>query len=199
MENSIPYEVIGAPLTLWVAPVGTEFPAVDVEPAAPWVLVGKSGNKSYIKEGLMVDKPATYSKFRPAGSTAPIKNWRTEEDTILRVTLADLTPEAWSLAANGNAVETTEPSAGVPGTKKVGLYCGPEVAAYALIARGPSAEMADGVQQYQIPRVQQTGSQSISFAIGEPSGLALEFTAIYDSDADAPMGEVVDQTDDATT
>lgn len=199
MENSIPYEVIGAPLTLYLAPVGTAFTAVDEEPGAAWVKVGKSGPKNYTPDGVVADLPAQYSVFRSAGSTAPRKIWRTEEDVKFRVTLADLTPEGHALALNGNAVTTTPAGAGTPGTKSVSLYRGSSVKTYALIARGPSAEMEDGVQQFQVPRVCQTGSQSVTFANGQASGLALEFTAIDDETSDAPLGEVVDQTADAAS
>jgi hypothetical protein len=38
-----PYEIIGSPLSLWLAPLGTVFPLIDVAPAVAWKLIGTNG------------------------------------------------------------------------------------------------------------------------------------------------------------
>jgi hypothetical protein len=200
MENAVPLEVIGAPFTLWRAPVGTEFPDVDAEPGAGWTKVGTSGPLSMFPEGVTLDQPQSINVFRSAGHTGPRKVFRTEEDQRIRLTLADLSLEQYSLALNGNTVETVAAGVGTPGTKTIGLSRGPSVATYALLLRGPSPYMEDGVAQFEVPKASQTGSPAPVFRNGEPAGLALEFTTIVDetaSSAQEYFGRLVAQTDEA--
>ena len=200
MQNSVPYEVLGAPFTVWVAPVATAFPTVDEETQAPWVKVGTSGDLNYFAEGVTVEHSQAMNFFRAAGDTGSRKAFRTEEDLKIRLTLADLTLEQYAHALNSNAVATVGASAGVAGTKSIGLSRGTAVATKALLVRGPSPEMADGVAQYEVPRAAQTGNPAPVFRNGEAAGLALEWTALVDttaSVADEYFGRLIVQTADA--
>ena len=200
MENTTPFEIIGAPFEMYIAPVGTAFPAVDEAPTAPWALVGTSGTLDQFPEGVTLEQPQSTNVFRSAGSTGARKIFRTEEDLKLRLTLADLTLEQYAHALNNNTVSTTAASAGVPGTKKIGLSRNHTVATHALLLRGPSPYMADGVMQYEVPRAAQTGSPSTVFKNGDAAGLALEFSALVDETAVNPserFGRIVAQTADA--
>jgi len=202
MENAIPYEVLGAPFTVWAAPVGTAFPDVDAEPTSPWAKVGTSGDLNYFSEGVTVEHSQSMAFFRAAGDCGSRKAFRTEEDLKIRLTLADLTPEQYAHALNDNAITTVAAGVGVPGTKTIGLSRGTAVATMALLVRGPSPEMADGVAQYEVPRAAQTGNPAPVFRNGEPAGLALEWTALVDTDAasaDEYFGRLVVQTADAET
>lgn len=183
-----PYEIIGAPLTLWLAPVGTAFPLIDAAPAGEWTLVGTSGDENYSEEGVTVSHSQTFSQARPAGSMGPRKAWRTEEDLRVSLVLWDLSLEQYATALNGVAVTTTAAGAGAAGFKQIGLTQGENVAFYALLARGVSP-YGDGFNaQYEVPRCYQSGNPTPTYRKGTPSGLTLEFTAFEDPAA-ASAGE----------
>ena len=147
MDNSTPYEIIGAPFEMWVSPVGTAFPAVDEEPQAPWALIGTSGNLNHTQEGITVSHSQSMNFFRASGDCGSRKAFRTDEDLKIALAIADLSLEQYQHALNGNTVSETPASAGVAGTKKIGLSRGFAVATHALLLRGPSPEMADGACQ----------------------------------------------------
>jgi hypothetical protein len=202
MQNAVPYEVLGAPFTVWAAPVGTAFAEVDTEPSAPWAKVGTSGDLNYFSEGVTVEHSQTMNFFRAAGDCGSRKAFRTEEDLKIKLTLADLTLEQYAHALNSNAITTVPAAPGVAGTKSIGLSRGTAVATMALLVRGPSPEMADGVAQYEVPRAAQTGTPAPVFRNGEAAGLALEWTALVDSEAataDEYFGRLIVQTDVAET
>lgn len=191
-----PYEIIGAPFTLWVAPVGTAFPLIDVAPAGPWKMVGTSGDLSQTEEGVTVSHSQAFNTPRSAGSTGPRKAFRTEEDLVVSLTLMDMSLEQYALAMNGNEVATTAAGVGTAGFKALKLHRGVNVATMALLVRGPSAYGDDFKAQYQVPVVFQSGSPEPVLTKGEPAGLALEFTAIEDpsaATAEARFGQLVMQ------
>lgn len=192
-----PHEIIGAPFTLWVAPVGTAFPLISAAPAVDWKMVGTSGDRSETEEGVTVAHSQSFNKARSAGSTGPMKAFRTEEDLIISLTLMDLSLEQYSLAMNGNAVVTTAAGVGTAGFKTLKLYRGVSVATMALLVRGNVSAYGDGYNsQYEVPVVYESGSPEPVFTKGEPAGLALEFTALEDPAAATPdlrFGRVIMQ------
>lgn len=179
-----PFEIIGAPLTLWIAPIGTAFPLIDVAPDdSDWTLIGTNGDRNYSDAGVTVSHSQKIDQARPAGATGPIKAWRSEEDLMIGLTLWDLTLEQYIYALNGLAPSTTAAGADTAGFKKVGLSRGVEITAYALLARGESPYGAGMNAQYEVPRCYQSASPKTVFAKGKPAGLDLEFTALEDLDA----------------
>jgi len=202
MENSEPLEIIAAPFTAWLAPVGTAFPDVDTEPIAPWVKVGSSGPLNYQDDGVTVQHSQAMNFFRALGDCGSRKVFRTEEDLKIRFVLVDLTLEQYKLALDSNTVSVVAAGVGTPGYKKVGLSRGLATTTYALLVRGPSPYMADGAAQYEVPICVQTGNPEPVMKKGTPAGLALEFTALVDPDAasaDEYFGRLVAQTDEAGT
>jgi hypothetical protein len=197
--NSVPYEIIAAPFTLYLAPPATPFPAVDEDPSAPWVKVGTSGPLDMFPDGVTVDHSQTPVVFRSGGGTGPRKVFRSEEDFKIKLKLADMTLEQYALALNSNHITETPAGPGVAGQKSVGLTRGFNMATMALLARGAvSPYMEGGAEQYEVPLVQQTSNPSVVYKAGEPAGLDLEFTAIEDPSAtdDAEkFGRLVVQTD----
>jgi len=182
-----PFEIVAAPLTLWVAPAGTAFPLVNAAPAGPWIKVGTNGDRNYDDGGVEVGHTQKIEQARPAGSTGPIKAWRTEEDLMISLTLWDLTLEQYRIAMNDAAVSTTAAGAGTPGTKRFGLSQGGDVAVYALLVRGQSSPYGDGFAlQYEVPIVYQSGNPKPAYKKGKPAGLALEFTALENPAAVSP-------------
>jgi hypothetical protein len=186
MDNSVPYEIIGAPFEMWTAPVGTPFPDVDETPAAPWALVGTSGNLNHSQDGIRVAHSQSVNRFRAAGDVGSRKAFRTEEDLAISLTLHDLTLDQYQHALNGNTVTAVPATVDAAGYQQIGLSRGSAIATYALLLRGPSPEMADGVMQYEVPVAMQTGSPDVQFQNGTPAGLALEWAALVDPSALTP-------------
>lgn len=201
-NNSVPFEIIGAPFTLWVAAVGTEFPDPDETPGGAWTKIGTSGDLNYSREGVTVEHSQTTNPFRPVGDTGPRKIFRQDEDLKVRLQLADMSIEQYAIALNHNTVTDTPPGAGTVGKRKVGLTRGTQMATRALLVRGPSPYDDDMHMQYEVPRAVQTGSPSVVHTLANASLLALEWTALVDEDAasdDERFGRLVAQDAEAGT
>lgn len=182
--TSKPFEIIAAPFTVYWAPVGEAFPAIDAAPAGNWTKIGTSGDRNYSDEGVTIAHEQTVELFRSLGSTGPVKASRTEEGLIVRFTLWDMLLEQYRLALNSNAVATTAAGSGTAGFKALDTYRGLDVATMALLARGDVSPEGDAWKsQYELPVCFQSGSPEPVYAKGAPAGLALEFTALEDPDA----------------
>lgn len=200
-NNSLPYEIIAAPFTVWYAPVGTAFPDVEETPPSPWAKVGSSGDLNYMDDGVTVSHRQTMELFRALGDAGSRKAFRTEEDLLIKLNLADLTLEQYKHALNGNTV-TTVPAATNAGYKWVGLSRGFSVDTVALLVRGPSPYGAAWALQYECPRAAQTGNPEVVMRKGTPASLALEWTALVDPDALTEaerFGRILAQHADAAT
>lgn len=167
------YELIAAPLEVFLAPVGTAFPDLNQEPQSPWELLGKLGDKSYTDDGVSVSLPQTIETFTPAGGTMPRKAWRTEEGVVLSVTVADVSAEIMAKAVNDN--EITEAS----GEVSLSLLRGIDVAEYALLARGQSPEDGDGKAQFQLPKCYVSSEPEVQYTKGgDPAAVEFEFSSL---------------------
>lgn len=190
-----PYEIIGAPLTLWLAPVGTAFPLIDAAPGVAWIKVGTNGDRNYHSDGVTVSHPATFQKVRPAGATGPVKAFLDEEELMIRLTLWDISLEQYQYALSAT-VATTAAGVGTAGYKKIGLSRTRTVTEYALLARGVSPYNEAMNAQYEVPRCYQSGAPEPAYRKATPSGLALEFTALEDlaaSTASERFGRLIAQ------
>jgi hypothetical protein len=192
-----PFEIIAAPFTLYIAPAGTAFPAIGAAPAGDWVKVGTSGDRSETEEGVTVSHSQELNPIRSAGSTGPVKAFRTEEGLVIGLALLDVTLEQYKLALNSNTIATTAAGVGTAGFKALKLYQGTQVATMALLLRGEASPYGDAYKsQYECPLAYQSGSPEIVYTKGEPATLALEFTALEDPSAATPdmrFGRVVMQ------
>jgi hypothetical protein len=191
-----PYEIVGQPLALWLAPVATAFPLVDAAPSGTWVLIGTSGKRSQDESGVAVTHNQTINEVRPGGALGPVKAFRSSEDLKFKLTIWDVTLEQVKLALNANTLTTVAASTGVAGYKKMGLSRGMNVTEYALLARGvsPYADLMNA--QYQVPRCYMSNSPTIVYKKGMPAGVELEFTALEDAGAaseDLRFGSMVFQ------
>lgn len=178
--NSIPYQILGAPFEIWEAPVGTAFPEIDADPTAPWATVGTSGKLDYSEDGVTVELSETISKFRGA-STAVRKQWRTEEDVMVKAKVLDMTVEQVARALNFNTV--SDVPGGTQNSVKVGLFKGPGIAQRALLVRGPSPYLDGALTQFCIPVASVQSSSAVQFKKGEPAGFDIVWTAYADPDA----------------
>ena len=203
MRKSAPLEVIGAPFTMWVAPVGTVFPAVDEDPdTTDWTLIGSAGPLNYDEAGVNVEHSQSMAFWRSLGDAGSRKVFRSSEDLKIGLMLVDVTLEQYSFAINGNTVTPTAAGPGTPGTKKIGLSRGFVVDTRAVLLRGPSPEMEDGAMQYECPRAAQTGEPKPVYTKDKPAMLAIEWTALVDPGASDPseyFGRIVVQTAIAET
>lgn len=178
-----PYEIIGSPISLWLAPVATVFPLIDVAPAVAWKLIGTNGTANQDESGVVVTHSQKVDVARPAGRTGPVKAWTSEEDFMISIGLWDLSLEQYQYALAGVAPTTVAAGVGTAGYKKMGLSRGVEVAQYALLARGISPYGDSFNMQFEVPRVYQSGSPKPTFGKGKPAALQLEFSALEDLNA----------------
>lgn len=178
MATEVVQEIITEPFNVWIAEVGTAFPALTTEEsgfASGWTKLGVQVDKSYSEAGLTVSHTQTPASFTPAGSTVPRKWWRTEESMTLSLELADLTPETYATVMDhkGEVTHVT----GTPGEYSFQIRRGLKMKAYALLARGPSPLYENHYSQYNCPVVYQTGTPTPKFAIkGGPAFLAVTFS-----------------------
>lgn len=170
-----PHEIVAFPLTVYVAPTGTAFPAINAAPAGAWFLLGTSGARNYDEAGVNVTESQTVETFTGASSTAPRKAFRTAEGLVLGFTLVDLTPEQYAKVLDDVAVTNV---VGPPGHKAFAQLRGVDVKTYALLARGESSVDNALNMQFEWPTVFQSGDPAPAFSKGAPAGLAVEFTAL---------------------
>ena len=180
--NPAPHELIAAPADLWIAPFGTAFPDIDDEPASPWEIISVGGSRSLGEEGITVQMPQSLTFHRTAGTTAPVKASRTEEDLIITATVHDMTVESFArvMGQLSSDIDTVAATPTTPGTKAINLIRGIDMRNYALLVRWPSPYLLDGVTQLEVPNVVMAGSPEPQFSKGELAGMEVQFQAIED-------------------
>lgn len=183
--STAPYEIVAQPFTLWVAPVGTDFPLIDADPESPWTKIGTSGDLNYSEDGVTITHNQTVEVWRALGSTGPRKAFRTEEELHISLSLADVSLEQYTLAMNGNSVATEAAGPGTAGYKTLALSRGLDVQQRALLIRGAGASPygADWNMQYEVPVAVQIGEPEVVYVKGEPALISLEYQALEDPDA----------------
>lgn len=197
-------EIIAAPFTVWLAPVGTAFPAVDEEPGEGWTLLGSHGARSYSSGGVTVSHDRQFAESPPpAGETAPAAASLEREGLSVNLVLLDMTVEQYAFVLGQNTV-TTQPSAYlVPGVKTIGLSIEPGAAReFALLARGPSPYVGDLAAQYELPRCYEAGSPRLVFSKGQAVGISVDLKALADpaaTRASERFGRLVAQFEPAGT
>ena len=193
--NAFPFEVIGSPSEIYIGPVGTARPAIGAAVSGAWVLLGKRGNRSYAEEGVRVNSPAAYNYFRGLASAAPIKAFRTEEDVLCQVSLADLTLESLIHAFNQVAADVTE--TGI--TRTINLSRGLSVLTVAVLVRAPSPYMDGGNSQFWLPSAANVSSPEFVIRRDNATIYALEWRAMYYDDATDGEEMGVYEAEDETT
>lgn len=186
-DNQAPFQIITGPFAVYTAAVGTAFPDVDEAPSSSWTLLGAGGTKD-ISDGVTVTLSQTIERdaFRFQGTTGARKAVRTQEDVMIAFTLHDFTAEMVAKAMNDLTVTDTAAGSGTPGTRKISLHRGQEVAQMALLVKGGTSPYGDSwSMQYQVPVCYQNGSPAPVHAKGAPAGLAFEFVALENPSASA--------------
>lgn len=205
--NSAPYEIIGMPAEIYIAPIETAFPDVGATPDPnDWTRLGAEGALNYTPDGVKAGHPQSMNIWRSLGSAAPRKVFRTEEDGKYGVDVADMTLEQFAQVM-GNTVTHTPEAGPVSSQRKLGLSRGLNIATVALLIRVPggSPYMGDdtpGNLQYEIPRAQYTGSPEVTWRRSDPAILAMEWMALVDPSAsseDEQLGRIVAETPEEPT
>ena len=188
-----PYEILAAPYTVYLGPVGETMPSVNAAVAGNWFKLGTSGDRNYDEDGVTVGHDQKTNIFRPAGSTIGRKAFREEEDFKIGFMLADISPTQYAKVLGDAAVTTVAQSTGVAGNKHFEVYQGLQVTTFALLARGISSVDEDLSAQYEIACVFQSASPEPVHNKGKAALLECEFTAL-DSNGDGAVGTVRIQT-----
>lgn len=191
--NTEPYGVLTGVGEIYVAPLGTAFPAVDAVPGALW------RNLGYTQDGVTIKKTQKINQVMVDQETGPIKASRSEETLTIETTLADMTLS--NLADYlGGAVTTTPAGSGVIGKKEIGLYAGADVKNFAILFRGKSA-YGNYPSQYEIPVVYFDGDAEMKADKADNMKFKVTFVALVDPNAASDsekFGKVVMQTAEAT-
>ena len=174
---------IASPFEIWIADTKTPFPKLNEMPSSDWARVGTAGAGNYDESGITIAQAVTYLEARPDGTTGPVLASRTSEDLMITINMWDVSLEQYRHAVNFAEITTIAPSNSVIGTRQISLRQGNIVREKALLVRGPSPYMLDGVMQYQIPRVYEESSNETNFSKGAWAGLSLTFKALEDPDA----------------
>ncbi len=139
-----PYEIMTGVGRLYIADVGTAFPAVTATPGAGWRDLGLT------QDGVTVTMEQEIEQIFVDQENGPVKEGRTQETMMIATALAEATLE--NLAdILGQTVTTVAPGAGTIGTKEVLLRRGATIATFALLFRGESA-YGNWPAQYEVPR-----------------------------------------------
>jgi len=174
--NTAPYEILTGVGELFVAPVGTAFPALGANPGSEWTHLGQT------QDGVKVSAEQSITKIRTDQETGPVKATRTEEDLIITTKLAEMTLENLATVL-GNTVTDTAPGAGTIGTRSTGLYRGQLVKTYAFLFRGVSAYGAFPAQ-YEVPVGFFAGNTETEYKKDGNAQIGAEFHALVDPNAD---------------
>jgi hypothetical protein len=173
---SAPYEIVCAPYVLWIAPVGSAFPAVDALPGEEWMTVGTSGDLNYNDSGVTAAHAQTIGSFTPAGGTTPRKKWRQSEEFTISVEIADLSPVQYASALD-SVLTSVGPAAGVAGNDSFEVMRGVQVEQHALLLRGISPVDEALTAQYEVVAATNEGAPSVVYSKQNPAMLALAYHA----------------------
>lgn len=182
-----PEEIVASPLTIFLADVGTAFPLIDdleADFAVDWIKLGTEGDLNYDDSGVSFSHSETVNDFTPAGSTMPVKRFRTAESFMLKLNLVDISPEQYALVMNDAAVTTVPATGSVAGQKHFSLYRGIQVNSFAVLARGQSSVHNDMNLQYEISKAFVSINGDANFNKGTPTMLPTEILAVRHSDSD---------------
>lgn len=183
-------EIVTGPMELWWAAVGTTMPDVNDDAATGFTKIGTSGDENYTEDGVSVQMDQTIEFFRSLGSAHRICAFRTEQDILVTVTMADLSLAQARLAFNQNAVTTDT----TPDIDILDLDLGLAVQDIALLVRGTgnSPGFAGANMQFELNRVVEIGAHEYNFVKGEPVGVQFEFAALLDDSGN--VGRLVVET-----
>jgi len=173
---------------MYIAPVGTAFPALTASPAAPWRDLGDT------QDGVDMNSDDKVELVRTDQRTGPVKATRTDETVVVKTKLAEATLE--NLAdAMGVTLTDTAPGVGTIGTREINLHRGATVDEFAFLFRGDSPYGAYPAQ-YQLPRAYCDEVGAIKYDKGKNVPIPVTFKCLEDLNAateDERYGKLIAQ------
>lgn len=182
MSNGQPFNLIGQVGDIYLAAVGTAFPAINVAPSGSWAYLGTAGALDVDDPGVHVIGAQTITDFTGAGSTVKRKVWRTMEQLTVTVAIADMTLETLRRAFNSNALTTVAAASGIPGSKAINIFQGPDVVTFAALIRtcSPYSGDANSFAQVEMPNAFNSAGFDIGFTKGKAAVATLTFEGLLD-------------------
>jgi len=179
-------EVVASPLTIYLAPVGFAFPAINAVPivTSGWAKLGTEGDNNYAGSGVPVSHSETVSDFVPAGSTMPTKRFRTAESFEIKLNLVDISPKQYAKVMNGATVTDVAAGAGVAGESWFSLFRGINVNSFAVLARGESPVDNALTLQYEFSKAFVSVNGDVVWNKGTPAMLPISILAVKHSASD---------------
>lgn len=175
--NTRPYEIIAGPLDVYLAAVGTTFPAIgmtdaQIQAGGTWTYLG------YTEGGIKVSHPQTVVELRADQVTGPVKAVRSEEGLEITFDLASLTLENYAAALNRFTGGVTQSG----GNSSIPLYRGGfQVEQVALLARqGHLSPYGDSALQFEVPSCFQADAPEDTHTKDNKSVLSTSWHAIID-------------------
>lgn len=178
---SEPHDIIISPFTVYIAPVGESFPAIEDTPAGNWAALGDNRDEQG-EDGVTVTHEQTIVQHR-GQATGPAKVARSEENLMIGFVLHNMTLEKYGKVLNDASVTDTPAGGGAAGYRDIDLHQGHSVSLFALLVRGPSSYGDGWNSQYQVPVCYQSANPAPVFSKGGAAGLSCEFTALEDPNA----------------
>lgn len=188
ITNWAPFQILAGPAEVYIADVGTAFPAVNADPSGDWTHLGETEGGVTVRHNQSVELLTTDQHI------SALKAVRSEEGLEVEFALAELTLEHYALAMGATSGVTAD--AGPPATKKIGLSRGVEPLLKSLLVRDRSP-YGNFNAQYEIPIAVQTDEPEVEKVKDDKSVLACTWTAMGDltaADDTELFGRLVAQT-----
>lgn len=127
--------------TVYLAPVGTDFPITDVAtaPAAEWYKVGTLGDKQYSEDGVTFRRNVSVTDVYGLGGTMILKSAISQAGAEVEFSVFDMDPAQMLVAMGGLETNVTETTAGsgIPGTTEFVVPTSPTPILKAVLVRYP--------------------------------------------------------------
>ncbi len=176
---------------LYVAAVGTAFPAVSATPAGSWRDVGDT------IDGVTVTPDQTVNGFGSDQRTGNVKARRSEESLQIETKLAQSTAENLADVLGSLVIDTPE-GPGTIGTRMVRMTRSATVSEAAFLFKGNSP-YGDWPAQYEVPRGYFGGAQAMEHTKDALTSIPVEFHALEDLNAtseDEKFGRLIEGDED---
>lgn len=169
------YSILYGTGSLYVAPVGTSFPAVNATPGASWTSLGET------IDGVEIEIEEDVEEFTTDQRTGPVAATRTSEKISISCKLAEASLENLA-AVLGVTVTDTAPGSGTIGTRSMPLYRGGTMQEFAALYRGKSP-YGNYNEQYEFPRGYFTIDGPLAHKKDEPVTYEVKFHLLEDLNA----------------
>ena len=148
-----PYELIGLPFDVWLADVaddGTVEPMPDMDAAVPaeWTRLGASGDENIVGDGVKVTFNQAFKEHKPPSRLTPTRVFRTLEQSMIDLQLADMRAEVHQIILNGNTLVDAAATNARQARRSVPLRRGFGAVRYSLLVRGAGSPYFGTSERY---------------------------------------------------